>query len=190
MRLLVDALLKKDPNARPCMDDVMGLIFVRTSLKAYASHCCLTTARRRSSHARSLTPYRLWAVRTCLLLTGAITQLVCSWALNLRSCGKSTANKSQQDPHCKVDRKLKGSSRTCMHSQQRFRHGMWQDEMTSCPASQAQPETKDQNIPESGQYSLEKEVSQEAAPQLQAASNDGSPRSALICCYCGFFNKR
>lgn len=62
MRLLVDALLKKDPNARPCMDDVMGLVFVRTYLKAYASHACLTTARRRSSHARSLTPYRLWAV--------------------------------------------------------------------------------------------------------------------------------
>ncbi|BDA43378.1 probable serine/threonine-protein kinase Nek8 at C-terminar half [Coccomyxa sp. Obi] len=61
MRLLVDALLKKDPSARPCMDDVMGLVFVRTHLKAYAAHSCLTTARRRSSHTRSLDPYQLWA---------------------------------------------------------------------------------------------------------------------------------
>ncbi|CAL8468644.1 g8184 [Coccomyxa elongata] len=64
MRLLVDALLKKDPSARPCMDDVMGLVYVRTYLKAYAAHSCLTTARRRSSHTRSLDPYQLWADET------------------------------------------------------------------------------------------------------------------------------
>lgn len=44
MSALVGALLQKQPDARPCMADVLDLVLVRVHLRAYASAIGLTSA--------------------------------------------------------------------------------------------------------------------------------------------------
>lgn len=64
LRLLVDALLQKDPDARPSMAELMDLIFVRTHLKAYARHLRekLSLLQPCCDFERSLLHYRLTEV--------------------------------------------------------------------------------------------------------------------------------
>ena len=42
LHALVAALLQKQPNARPCIADVLDLVLVRRHLRAYAAHIGLT----------------------------------------------------------------------------------------------------------------------------------------------------
>ncbi len=71
LRALVDALLQRDPDARPAAAEVLDLLYVRGHLQKYAARFRGSSGgsggsrggARRSAFERSLLPYQLSAVR-------------------------------------------------------------------------------------------------------------------------------
>eukprot|EP00891_Asterochloris_glomerata_P003027 jgi/Astpho2/3027/e_gw1.00051.273.1_t len=59
LKALVEALIKKEPESRPDMQQILELEYVRRHMKAYSQHIARNITKRQLSFERSLTQFKL-----------------------------------------------------------------------------------------------------------------------------------
>ena len=59
LKALVEALIKKEPESRPDMQQILELEYVRRHMKAYSQHIARNITKRQLSFERSLTQFNL-----------------------------------------------------------------------------------------------------------------------------------
>ncbi len=90
LKELVEALIKKEPEARPSLQEILDLAYVRRHMGLYRDHIARHITERQTSFQRSLSQFNLEAMvqvsssvqRSCALLLATVPRH-CSCALLL-----------------------------------------------------------------------------------------------------------
>ena len=102
LKALVEALIKKEPESRPDMQQILELDYVRTHMKAYSQHIARNITKRQLSFERSLTQFNLrvgWGHAS-----GGLMVLLQRW-LQVGTCDSTSLqlghwHRSTETPHC------------------------------------------------------------------------------------------
>ena len=67
LKELVEALIKKEPEARPSLQEILDLAYVRRHMQLYRDHIARHITERQTSFQRSLSQFNLEAiVQVCI----------------------------------------------------------------------------------------------------------------------------
>lgn len=62
LKELVEALIKKEPEARPSLQEILDLAYVRRHMQAYREHISRHITERQTSFQRSLSQFNLESI--------------------------------------------------------------------------------------------------------------------------------